>query len=97
LLEIVEKDSSVTFSVRVIPRSSRTEIVGERDGALKVKLKSPPVEGAANEELVRFLSKLFGVTQAQLEIVSGQTSRNKRIRISDLSADKISSILQAKI
>jgi len=97
LLEIVEKDSSVTFSVRVIPRSSRTEIVGEHDSALKIKLKSPPVEGAANEELVRFLSKLFGVTKAQLDIISGQTSRNKRIRISDLSADKISSILQAKI
>ena len=87
----------MTFTVRVIPRSSTTEIVGEHDDALKIKLKSPPVDGAANEELIRFLSKLLAIPKASINIVSGETSRSKRIRVSNISLSQINEILQAKI
>ena len=96
-IEIIEKDDSATFAVRVIPRSSKTEIVGEHNGALKIKLKPPPVDGAANEELIRYLSKLFDVSRSKIEIVSGETSRSKRIRIADLSRSDIDRFLQGKI
>jgi uncharacterized protein (TIGR00251 family) len=97
LLNISESNDSISFSVRVIPRASKTEIVGEHDGALKIKLKAPPVDGAANEELIRFLSKTFDTTRSNIEIVSGQTSRTKRIRISNDDTSQITSILRAKI
>ena len=97
MIDFTENDTSITFTVRVIPRSSRTEIVGEHDGALKIKLKSPPVDGAANEELIRFLSKLLSVPRSNIEIVNGETSRSKRMRVSGIKSVQINAILQAKI
>lgn len=96
-LQILETDNSVKFTVRVIPRSSRTEIVGEHDGALKIKLRSPPIDGAANDELIRFLSKAFSVSRSDVEIISGQTARTKRVSISGITREQIVAILQAKI
>lgn len=72
------------LTVRVVPRASRTEIVSYINGVLKIRLKAPPVNGAANEELVRFLSKLFKVPKNCVEIKSGLTSKNKIIAITDL-------------
>ena len=91
-----ENDGSTTILVRVIPRSSKAEIVGEYDGSLKIKLNSPPVDGAANEELVRFLSKLLDTPRSNIEIISGQTARTKRVRIIGLSMLEINRFLQAK-
>lgn len=88
-MNILEGDGAVTFSIRVIPRSSRTEIVGEYDGALKIKLKSPPVDGAANEELIRFLSKSLSVPKTDIEIVAGQAGRNKRISIQSVTSSRL--------
>jgi len=96
MIEIHEHNGSVTFDVRVIPRSSKSEIVGELDGALKVKLKAPPVDGAANVELIRLLSKEFGVPRSGLEIVSGLASKSKRLRVNDLTEPQILAILKAK-
>lgn len=74
-----EKDCGLIFSVRVIPRSSKSEIVGEYDGALKVKLNAPPVDGAANSGLIRLLAKEFRVSKSHVEIISGvTTSQNLR-------------------
>lgn len=84
------------LNVRVIPRSSKTEIVGMHDGALKIKIKSPPVDGAANDELIRFLSKTFNIPRSNIEIVSGQTSRSKRVQIDGLIASDIERFLQGK-
>src|SRR5262249_36188055 len=91
-----EQSGWVVFEVRVIPRASRTEIVGPYNGALKVKLTSLPVEGAANEELIRILSKELGVAKSDIEIVSGRTSKTKRIRVSGADRAKIEAILKAK-
>jgi uncharacterized protein (TIGR00251 family) len=97
LIAFIENDVSITFSVRVIPRSPKAEIVGEYDGALKIKLKSPPVDGAANNELIRFLSKLLEVPKANIEIVAGEATRSKRIRVSGITSAQTNAILQAKI
>ena len=96
MIEIYEQDDSVTFDVRVIPRSSKSEVVGELGGALKVKLKAPPVDGAANDELIKLLSKEFGVSRSGLEIVSGFKSKSKRIRVNHLTKQQILAVLKAK-
>jgi uncharacterized protein (TIGR00251 family) len=86
LINFTEKDNALIFFVRVIPRSSQSEIVGEYDGALKVKLNSPPVDGAANEELIKLLAREFGVSKGQIEILSGNTSKLKQVKISNASS-----------
>ena len=78
----------IIFNVRVVPRASRTEIVGEHDGALKIRIASPPVDGAANAELIRVLSKAFGVSKSEVEIVAGQASKTKQIKILNMTAEK---------
>ncbi len=67
--------------VRVVPRSSRTEIVEQSVGYLKIKLKAAPQKGQANAELIKFLAKHFDVPKSQIEIIHGLTSREKLIRI----------------
>lgn len=70
------------LSVRVQPRASRDEIVGPHgEEALKVRITAPPVEGKANDHLVRFLAKAFGVPRTQVALLGGDSSRNKRLRI----------------
>jgi uncharacterized protein (TIGR00251 family) len=97
LLKITKSGDVITFNIRVIPRSSKTEIVGEHDGALKIKLKAPPVDGAANEELVRFLSKTLDIPRSNIGIIAGATSRTKKIRITCTDTSKTVAILRAKI
>lgn len=81
-------DGPVVLDVRVVPRASRSEIVGFHDGALKVRIAAPPVDGAANAELVKLLAKQFGVAKSDVEIIGGQASRNKRIRISKITRSR---------
>jgi uncharacterized protein (TIGR00251 family) len=95
-LNLQENDGSVTFEVRVIPRSSKSEIVGELDGALKIKLKAPPVDGAANDELVRLIAKELDMPRLSIEIVSGHSSKKKRVCVNGVSARQILAILNAK-
>ena len=82
---LTEKDGTVAFDVRVVPRASKSEIVGEHDGPLKVRITAPPVEGAANAELIRLLAKSFGVPRSNVSIVGGESSKKKRIKIENLS------------
>ena len=70
--------------VSIIPNASRNEIVGWVGEALKIKIAAPPVEGKANKELIHFLAKIFDLRPADLRIVSGETSRKKKIEILDL-------------
>jgi uncharacterized protein (TIGR00251 family) len=87
MIELSEKDGAVTFKVRVQPRASRTELAGEHNGALKVRITAPPVDGKANEECRRFLSRLFKVATGAVEIVAGDASRDKTIRIRNITAE----------
>lgn len=93
-MKLSEKDGAVIFDVRVVPRSSRSEIVGEHDGVLKIRLASPPVDGAANAELIKLLAKKFGVAKGDVEIVNGETSKNKRIKIANLSKSMFEDVIK---
>lgn len=95
MIQFVEKDGSLIFSVRVMPNASRSEITGELDGALKIKINAPPVDGAANAELIKFLAKFFRVQKNAVEIIKGQTSKNKQIKISGLKAANLPDLKSA--
>ncbi len=86
----------MVLTVRVIPRASKTEIVGEHDGALKLRLSSPPVDGAANDELTAFLAKRIGVSRSSVQVVSGATSRTKTVRVEGVAPADIYALLQGK-
>lgn len=82
LLDRLRQNGSVTLDVKVIPRSSKSEVNEVMaDGALKVKLCAVPEKGHANEELNRVLAEYFGVPKSHVELLSGETSRRKRVRI----------------
>jgi len=95
VVEIIEKGGAVSFKVRVQPRASRTEIAGERGEAVKLRVAAPPVDGKANEECCRFLAKLLGVSASSVEIVSGDSSRDKVIRVRNASVERVRETLKA--
>jgi len=83
------KDGKIVFKVQVVPRSSRSEVVGAHNGSLKVRVAAPPVDGSANDELIRVIAKTFKVSRSAVTIVSGQSSRLKQIRIDGAMSDII--------
>jgi uncharacterized protein len=83
---LTAEPGGVSFAVYVTPRAGRSEVAGQRQGALWVRLAAPPVEGKANAALVELLSKQLGVPKGQIELVSGATGRNKRVRVRGLTA-----------
>ncbi len=70
------------ITVKVIPRSSKNQMILLEDGTYKVKLTAPPVDGAANEALIKFLSEEFHVAKSCVQIIKGETGRNKIVEIS---------------
>ena len=84
--------TSHLLHILVQPRASRSEIVGPHGDMLKVRLAAPPVDGAANEELVRFLAKEFGVPQRAVEIVAGLSSRRKTVRVTGVTQEKVDAV-----
>ena len=79
----------VTFAVKLHPRAKKNTITGELGYALKVSLTTPPVDGRANEACIEFFAKLLNVPRSSVTIASGQTSRNKVIRVVGLSAEEL--------
>jgi len=70
------------LKIKVIPRSSQSKIISEMsDGTLKIKLTTPPVDGKANEEMIKLLAKHFKVSKSSIEILKGKTSKNKVVEI----------------
>lgn len=84
--------------VRVIPRSPKSAITGMRGEAVLVRLKAPPVDGAANEALIEFLARSFGRPRRDVSLVAGEKSRDKRVEIHGLTesefAARLSDILR---
>ena len=80
-LEIKSYKSGIRFAAAIQPRASQNRILGIHNHALKIKLTSPPVDGAANQACIKFLAKAFDVSPARLSIVKGETSRNKTIQL----------------
>lgn len=79
----------MTFAVRVHPRAKKNAITGEMSDALKVSLTTPPVEGRANDACVEFFAKVLKVPRSSVTIASGQTSRNKVIRVAGVTAQYV--------
>jgi hypothetical protein len=87
---------SALLAVRIQPRASKNEIIPIDGGAFKIRLTAPPVDGAANEALVKFLSDVLGIAKSRVEIISGETSREKRIRINEMSEAEVRRLLNSK-
>jgi uncharacterized protein (TIGR00251 family) len=75
----------VQLDVHVQPRSSRSRLVGEHGGRLKVQLAAPPVDGEANRSLIELMARVLGVPRSQIAIASGQSGKRKLLRISGVS------------
>lgn len=86
----------VLLYLRIQPRASKNEIVTMEDGSIKVRLTSPPVDGAANEALVKFLADTLSVAKSQVGIVSGHSSRDKVIRISGVKDEDVMRLLNIR-
>jgi uncharacterized protein (TIGR00251 family) len=89
LIPVRESDDGVTFAVKIHTRARENAITGELGDALKLSLTSPPVDGRANEACVEFFAKLLKLPRSSVTIASGQTSRQKVIRVSGLSAEEV--------
>lgn len=81
------------FEVRVQARASRTEIAGEYNGAIKVRLSAPPVDGAANDALVNLLADELSVPRRDVSIVSGASSRSKTVAVAGVDAAAVERLL----
>lgn len=88
-----QRPDGVVISLYVQPRASRTEIVGEQSGALKIRLTSPPVDGAANKLCCEFLAKRCAVPKRAVTLLSGETSRHKRLLIAGGDASAVAAAL----
>lgn len=78
--------TGIIVAVRVIPRAAKPGIAGTRDGALLVRLTAPPVEGAANAELIEVIAEAAGVPRRRVSIVAGDRSRSKRVAVAGITA-----------
>ncbi len=87
---------AVTLTVKIQPRASKNEMVRTEGGGLKIRLTAPPVDGAANEALIKFLADTFSVPKSLVEIVSGHASRDKIVRISGVSPETVNRNLSGK-
>jgi uncharacterized protein (TIGR00251 family) len=88
-----EKSGTLLLRLRVQPNASRSGWAGPHGERYRVRLQAPPQDGKANRELLRFLSDALGIPRSNLEIKSGQTSRDKTVRVTGLSADKLAALI----
>lgn len=89
MIPIHESAGSVTFAIKVHPRAKKNTITGDLGGALKLALTAPPLDGQANEACIEFFAKLLKVPRSSVTIASGQSTRNKVIRVAGLTAQQV--------
>ena len=94
MIAVHETPVGVTFTVKVQPRARRNAILGEIGETLKIAITAPPVDGKANQACVEFLAELLRLPRSSIAIVSGQTSRNKVIRVTGITAAELQNLLQ---
>lgn len=94
MLDVQEREGTVSFLVRVQPRASKDEIAGEMGGAMKVRLQAPAVEDRANEALVEFLAQLLKRPRSAVRILGGERSRTKRMEIHGVTRQQILALLE---
>jgi uncharacterized protein len=91
---ITDHPSGAVLNVIAQPRSSRSEVAGVHDGAVRLRITAPPVDGAANAAILDLLSRAIGVHKGDVEIVSGATGRRKRVLIRGMSPQQVFERLQ---
>lgn len=96
MIQCSEQGDTLVFTVRVVPRAARSSIIGEHDGALRIRIAAPPVDGAANEELVRVLACALDLPARDVEIASGHASKVKRVRVRRASRQQLESLAHGK-
>ena len=89
-----DEGGALTLELLIQPRASRTRVIGEHDGRLKVQLAAPPVDGEANAALVEFLAGALGVRKADVTLRRGETGRRKTVRIAGVTAGAVVAALQ---
>ena len=89
--------NDILIKVKIVPGSPKNKIVGIYNNALKISITAPPVEGKANKKCIAYLAKYFDIAKSKIEIISGQTSKNKLIKIYNINQkdflDKIEKIV----
>lgn len=93
MIPLRESGGGVMFAVKVHPRAKKNAIEGEVGDALKLSLTAPPIDGKANQACVEFLAKLLKVPRSSVTIASGQTGRNKVIRVAGLSIEEVRKLI----
>jgi hypothetical protein len=86
---LAESRDGVVLTLHIQPGAKKTEVAGPHGDALKIRLAAPPVDGKANAALLAFLAERLGVSRTALELVSGQASRAKRVRVDGVAADTV--------
>jgi uncharacterized protein (TIGR00251 family) len=81
MVPVIKKSDGVILKIYVQPKSSKNEIAGIHDNAVKIRLTAPPVDNAANEMCIKFLAKTLGIPKSSMDIISGHSSRHKQIFI----------------
>ncbi len=95
-MQIKPCDNGIRFSAIIQPRSSKNEVTGVYNDALKIRLTSPPVDGEANKSCMRFFAKWLGISPSRVSIVQGFSSKNKTIEVIDLTEKQFHEILKTK-
>jgi len=85
MIHLTESKKGLTFNIHVTPHASRAEITSIQDGALKVRVTAPPVEGAANEACIKLLAQELGLKKSQMAIAAGAKSRKKTVTVKNIS------------
>lgn len=86
------RDGRLVFKVQVVPRASRSEVVGEHDGSLRVRIAAPPAEGAANKALIQILAQTFKVSRGAVVIMTGHSGRLKQVSIEGVPKTLLESV-----
>ena len=92
MIDVTLRDGAVVFVVRIVPRASRDSIVGEIQGALKVHVSAPPVDGRANDALRGILAERLNVSVSAVKILSGEKTRMKRVEVSRVTPAQIQAL-----
>jgi uncharacterized protein (TIGR00251 family) len=94
VIDVADLAAGVAFAVRVTPRASRDAIEGEYQGALKLRVTAPPVDGRANEAVRALLAERLKVPISAVRILGGETSRNKRVQIAGITRQQLMALLE---
>jgi uncharacterized protein (TIGR00251 family) len=89
LTEVKASENCFIIALHCQPGAKKTEVQGEHDGRLKIRLAAPPIEGKANEALIAWLSKTLEIKRSQIELLAGDLSRLKRVKIDGITAEQL--------